>query len=72
MTSIMQNSTLPGKAYDAEKIVQWYCCECGKAYGSIDNSPNGQISLPSRFDCNRCGHMMCPYCPKMRYGDCKH
>lgn len=27
------------------------------------------ISTPERFVCNRCSHMMCPYCPKLRCKD---
>ncbi|CAH6722102.1 hypothetical protein CLIB1444_08S01926 [[Candida] jaroonii] len=27
------------------------------------------INGPKRFSCHRCQHMMCPYCPKLRYKD---
>lgn len=30
------------------------------------------ISVPSRFNCHRCNHMMCPYCLKIRVKDLKH
>lgn len=29
------------------------------------------ISVPSRFNCHRCNHMMCPYCLKIRVKDLK-
>lgn len=27
------------------------------------------IDTPKRYNCNRCSHMMCPYCPKLRVRD---
>lgn len=27
------------------------------------------VNGPKRFNCHRCQHMMCPYCPKIRYKD---
>ncbi|GMG22254.1 unnamed protein product [[Candida] boidinii] len=98
------------KKFDQMKIVQWYCCQCGKSYGDLDHFiisnddfinlksqynrhpndnhddhidvdddiSNDEINfimekltskLVNRFDCNRCSHMMCPYCIKARLGD---
>lgn len=27
------------------------------------------IDTPKRYNCSRCSHMMCPYCPKLRFRD---
>lgn len=27
------------------------------------------LKIPTRFTCHRCDHMMCPYCPKVRFKD---
>lgn len=36
-----------------------------------NNSSSSQILIdpPNRFNCHRCYHMMCPYCPKLRMKD---
>ena len=44
---------------DPQTIIEWYCCECGRFHPIP----------PERYDCTRCHHMMCPYCPKKRVKD---
>ncbi|CDO52174.1 conserved hypothetical protein [Geotrichum candidum] len=44
---------------DPNTITEWYCCQCGRYHGIP----------PERYDCTRCNHMMCPYCPKRRIKD---
>lgn len=44
---------------DPNTITEWYCCQCARYHGIP----------PSRYDCTRCSHMMCPYCPKRRVKD---
>lgn len=67
------------------RICQWYCCDCGKAYGTLRSEALGEckphevngyfdnhpvvVEPASRFTCLRCRHMMCPYCLKLRYLD---
>ncbi|AOA63632.1 Hypothetical protein PP7435_CHR3-0199 [Komagataella phaffii CBS 7435] len=60
-------------------IIQWYCCSCGKSFGDLtvahelkDNRTellNHFQSVSIRYDCDRCKHMMCPYCLKGRLKD---
>ncbi|KAG5361849.1 hypothetical protein CJU90_3310 [Yarrowia sp. C11] len=44
---------------DPNTITEWYCCQCGEYHGKP----------PSRYDCKRCTHGLCPYCPRKRVGD---
>ncbi|KAK6460161.1 hypothetical protein DFJ63DRAFT_338110 [Scheffersomyces coipomensis] len=34
-----------------------------------NNKEDVILNTPTRFDCHRCNHMMCPYCPKLRLKD---
>lgn len=45
--------------HDPQTITEWYCCQCARYHGIP----------PERYDCTRCTHMMCPYCPKRRIKD---
>ncbi|RMI95182.1 hypothetical protein BD777DRAFT_161011 [Yarrowia lipolytica] len=44
---------------DPNTITEWYCCQCGEYHGKP----------PTRYDCKRCTHGLCPYCPRKRVGD---
>lgn len=48
--------------HDPQTITEWYCCQCARYHGIP----------PPRYDCTRCTHMMCPYCPKRRVKDTLH
>lgn len=37
--------------------------------GTNYQDDNVIVSIPTRFTCHRCDHMMCPYCPKLRLKD---
>ncbi|RLV91002.1 hypothetical protein JA1_004189 [Spathaspora sp. JA1] len=39
---------------------------------TIDYQERIILSVPTRFTCHRCNHMMCPYCPKLRLKDLDH
>ncbi|KAG7738978.1 hypothetical protein KL923_002778 [Ogataea haglerorum] len=88
-----QLSVAKAKGLNQMKIIQWYCCQCGKSYGDLDHFVVERSQLENagpnvsddeywnsiadellsktinRFDCNRCNHMMCPYCIKARLSD---
>lgn len=51
---------------DLNKILQWYCCQCGNCHGLLTLRP---LLLLVRLTCQRCRHMMCPYCVKGRVKD---
>lgn len=34
-----------------------------------ENENSVLLKIPTRFNCHRCSHMMCPYCPKVRFKD---
>lgn len=59
------------------KIIQWYCCQCGQSEGDLDflfDQDESKLlskieTVYLRFDCERCSHMMCPYCVKARLED---
>ncbi|KAK6200513.1 uncharacterized protein RJT21DRAFT_114923 [Scheffersomyces amazonensis] len=36
---------------------------------TVLRNPNIILKEPTRFNCHRCNHMMCPYCPKVRIRD---
>lgn len=38
-------------------------------YGYVDYNDRISLSIPTRFTCHRCSHMMCPYCLKIRLKD---
>lgn len=78
VTSSHQELTVESASTGGRRICQWYCCDCGKSYGTLRTPTQEPAVRPTdkvvvepatRFTCLRCRHMMCPYCLKVRYQD---
>lgn len=78
--AVALSSRIPSKVAltGDRRVCQWYCCDCGKSYGTLRTAklepavrPTDKVVVEpaTRFTCLRCRHMMCPYCLKVRYLD---